>query len=209
MGLFLSMSGVLGAKKPQVVELLDKYATAKNGQFSPIQTPDDTSDSLVISESEGNTTVIYPSMFIELDEVSAYLSQSLHVPVFSLHIHDGDLWMYVLFINGEDVDQFNPIPDYWSDNITEDERQRWAGNSRVISRCCPSIREESIKNYLVKWNILDEVSGKAYHDDEFCFNDCWQLVDFMKKIHLPYPIDSNGVVSGECFKFKIKKPWKK
>jgi len=58
---------------------------------------------------------------LEWDESSAFLSRELQAPVFSFHIHDGDLWMYILHVNGLAVDQFNPVPDYWDDQISSEE----------------------------------------------------------------------------------------
>ena len=55
------------------------------------------------------------------------------------------------------------------------------------------IEPKDIENYLVSWDSLDWDSlEKAYPSDEFEIGDCWQLLDFMKKIKLPYPIDDNG-----------------
>jgi hypothetical protein len=40
---------------------------------------------------------------------------------------------------------------------------------------------------------------KTYPEDEFVYED-WQLVDFMKKLGLPYPIDDKGNLTGQAFK---------
>ena len=55
-------------------------------------------DNLLITGGEnGAVTVLYPKNFVGWVEGSNHLSASLGVPVVSLHIHDGDLWLYVLF----------------------------------------------------------------------------------------------------------------
>jgi hypothetical protein len=40
---------------------------------------------------------------------------------------------------------------------------------------------------------------KAYPTDEFAQED-WQLLDFMKKLKLPYPIDDDGNPKGQVYK---------
>ena len=46
--------------------------------------------------------------------------------------------------------------------------------------------------------------GKAYESDSFPFNDCWQLIDFMQKLGLLYPIDDKGKSHGESYRFEVK-----
>jgi hypothetical protein len=74
-------------------------------------------------EENGNVSVFYPNGFVEWDESSAYISKELKTTVFSFHIHDGDFWMYILYNNGQIIDQFNPIPDYWDENISDEEME--------------------------------------------------------------------------------------
>jgi hypothetical protein len=31
--------------------------------------------------------------------------------------------MYILYNNGQIIDQFNPIPDYWDENISDEEME--------------------------------------------------------------------------------------
>lgn len=202
MGLFLSASGIIGAPLPAVVGALREFVSAKGGRFEPTTMPTDYWDVMVITESGRNVTVMYPGDFFEWQSVSAYLSESLRAPVFFLHIHDGDLWMYELYVNGTIVDQFNPIPDYWSDEMTEEEMQAWAGNAAVIAEWCPGVRKEAIERYLIRWDLDDLDRPKAYTDDEFGSED-WQMVDFMGKVGLPYPVDREGKCRGDAFQFSL------
>jgi hypothetical protein len=110
--------------------------------------------------------------------------------------------MYELYVNGKTVDQFNPIPDYWSDEMSEEEKASWGGNAAIVAKRCPGVREESIEKYLVRWHLDDLDRGKAYADDEFGLED-WQMVDFMRKVGLPYPIDQSGKCHGDAFDFSI------
>ncbi len=204
MGLFLSMSGIIGTSPDAIVETIRDYAVANGGIFEHVPNPSASWDGMVIGESNGNVTVIYPAEFLDWQPLSAELSQSLNAPVFFLHIHDGDLWMYELFVQGNVVDRFNPIPAYWSDDMPESEIKFWFGNPAVISRWCPGVSEESIKAYLVRWDLSNPNPGKAYKDDEFGFID-WQLTDFMRKLRLPYPIDNQGRITGQAYRFTVKR----
>ena len=126
--------------------------------------------------------------------------------LFSLHIHDGNLWMYVLYENGEIVDQFNPVPDYWQE-LDEAERLSWRGNVSEIVKRVPHLKQEQIANYLVQWG--DEVfesdeRKKAYPTDQYYYGDDWQLVDFMKQLKLDFPIDDRGEPHGITFRFKCE-----
>ena len=51
---------------------------------------------------------------------------------------------------------------------------------------------------------MDEESpGKAFPEDQFRFNDCWQMCDFLKKIGLAYPLDDAGRVLGDTYEFIV------
>ena len=115
------------------------------------------------------------------DEASKAITLSLRKAVFSPHIHDGDLWMYTLYQNGIQIDAFNPIPDYWDEDITDQEREANKGNAEIISRCIAGLQPGDIKNYLVVWELDSDESVKAYVDDEFSCGIDWQMLDFMKK----------------------------
>ena len=124
MGLFLAMSSVVGAKPAEVEARVASYAAGRGGTFGPASgaLPEDEDARLL--ESQGGVTLVYPHAFTEWDELSAKLSADLKKPTFSFHIHDGDLWIFVLFVDGEEAVKFNPIPDYW-DELEADERDQW------------------------------------------------------------------------------------
>ena len=97
MGLFLAMSGVANANRATVEDALRAYATEKGGTLETVGPSTDLSDALLIADSGSHVTVMYPSDFMKWDEASEFLSRMLGTSVVSLHIHDEDLWMYVLF----------------------------------------------------------------------------------------------------------------
>lgn len=129
---------------------------------------------------------------------------SLYIPrlectSFLIPYPDSDLWMYVLFVNGEQVDQFNPIPDYWQDNVPDEEIRSWRGDAAIISKHVPSIKKEEIENYLVPWELDAEEPPQAYPDDEYSQEE-YQLFDFMRKLGLPNPVDEDGRPKGVLYK---------
>ena len=205
MGLFLAMSGIANASESDVENSLRDYAVSHGGKLIKCAATAETWEFLILSESQpGKVTVQYPGAFMDWDDAAAHLSRSLNVPVFSLHIHDDDLWMYVLFSQGEEIDQFNPIPDYWDGELPNEERQLWRGNATEVARHWPNVRAETIQKYLTTWNLDDESPGKAYPHDEFSYGDGWQLVDFMKRLGLDYPIDNRGRANGRTFQFVVE-----
>lgn len=204
MGNFLALSAVISKTQNEVVNGLTNYAKFVDGglqQESNINS--DTDNCCIVEEANGNTSVFYSDSYLEWDDSSKFISTELNATVFSFHIHDGDLWMYVLYHNGQIVDQFNPIPDYWNNNISDEEINSWKGNALTITKYVPYIKTNDIDKYLVRWNIDEEEPAKAYPTDEFAKEE-WQLVDFMNKLKLPYPIDDKGNPKGQTYKLWTK-----
>ncbi len=224
MGLFLALSGIGGSSADEVKRCMQSMAVETGRTFEPAGTDVDELDIMVISEAAGGrVSVLYPSGLMEWDEVSQELSKRLGKPVFSFHIHDGDFWMYRLFANGEEVDCFNPVPEYWGE-VNEQERARWSGNALRVAEHWPKVEKEDVRNYLIHWELADlaGAGGKAYPDDEYRIGSDWQLCDFMRRLGLVYPIDEKGARRGEKFVFgssdsrqvgdagvgdKARKPW--
>jgi hypothetical protein len=203
MGEFIALSGIVGAESSEVKMALSEYGRNSSGGFEPAEgTPGDSNIGLITRKGP-NTTVMYPNGFCEWDDVSRFLSEKLSKPVFSLHIHDGDLWMFVLFRDGKEVGWFNPIPEYWEE-LSADARGKWRGDASLIASLIPSVSPDSISKYFVEWDLDNENSDKAYPDDEFVTGDRWQMCDFMNKIGLDYPMPSDGALHGETFRFWTK-----
>ncbi len=119
-------------------------------------------------------------------DIRLSLSKALKRPVFSFHIHDSDLWMFNLFVDGKDVARFNPRPDYWEE-VTDEERARWAGDAAEVARQIPGLAAKSIEKYLAVWPEGQEAGEKAYPEDQFPIGDEWQVVDFMRAVGIKYP----------------------
>lgn len=203
MGLFLAMSGVANSSRAVVEAALRAYATERGGSLEAVGEFADPSEALLIAESGSHVTVMYPGEFLKWDDASQHLSRALGTSVFSLHIHDEDLWMYVLFSKGEQVDQFNPIPNYWQRKMPKSDKELWSGNSAVVAQHWPDLVSASIREYLVEWDLNEGDSDNAYADDQFPYNECWQMTDFMHRLGLVYPIGDDGKINASIYRFVI------
>ena len=205
MGLFLSASGVLSPDGDAVRNAIASYVAATGGTFEPRAGTTDERNIGVMQASESRTTVLYPDGFSDWDDLSKFLSVELKRPVFSFHIHDGDLWMFVAFNDGKEVAWFNPIPDYW-EQVDDEEHNRWAGNAQSVASLVPGLAAGSIERYFVPWteDVL-AADRKSYDDDEFAIGVDWQLTDFMRRLGFVYPLNDSGTPTGETFYLKIRR----
>lgn len=201
MGLFLAMSGVIGAPRAAVESELASFAEMRGGSFRPNARTTDDPNTLVLVENASRCSVLYPWGFLGWDEAAQHLSSRLNKPVFSFHIHDEDLWMFVLFDKGKQVAQFNPLPEYWDDRISAEERRFWSGDADVVASRVPGLSSAAIKPYFKHWDFEEENPGKAFPEDVFAYQDCWQLCDFLDKLGLKYPLDNRGRVLGDTYEF--------
>lgn len=125
------------------------------------------------------------------DALAQLLSETTMKPVMLLYIYDDDFWGYCFYDKGEVLDVFTPLPDYF-ETASEKDRRESSGNSSIIASYF-DIEEDSIKNYLVSWEDMimeDDFEARAYADDECGQCDCWQMVDFMRKLGFPYEWDN-------------------
>lgn len=199
MGLFLSLSGVVGGATVEVVDALSELSQRHSGYLRPA-TPSENEDTrMVIASGPSGATVLYPGDFMGWDAASVFLSVRLAKPTFCFHIHDGDLWMFHLYVNGTAVTAFCPIPDYWGD-VSDEEFVR--GDASIVAKYVPNVKAPDIERYFVRWSLEGSERTKAYPDDEYFIEDDWQLCDFMRKIGFVYPLDGNGSPVGDCFSFR-------
>lgn len=205
MGNFLALSGVIGKTQNDVLTSLTNYANSVGGGIKQDSTLNSENDNCcIVEEANGNTTIFYPEGYLEWDDSSEFISRELNATVFSLHIHDGDFWMYLLYNNGKVVDQFNPVPDYWDENITDDEIEKWKGNALIVTKYVSYLKPKDIEKYLVRWGVDEEETIKAYLTDEYTKEE-WQIVDFVTTLKLPNPLDDNGNPKRQTYKFWTEK----
>lgn len=204
MGLFLSASGVLSPDGKAVRDAIAEYVTTIGGTFEPRKHTSN-GNVAVIQSTEATTTVLYPDGFTEWDDLSKFLSLELKKPVFSFHIHDGDLWMFVAFVEGKEVAWFNPIPDYWEE-VGDEERQRWSGDAESLALLIEDLEAGAVERYMIPWTEdLIGADQKSYSDDKFPIGVDWQLTDFMQRLGFVYPFDDSGFPTGDTFYLKIRR----
>ena len=198
----MSLSGVIGKSISEVEHCLRKYLISKSGGLEPKNLNHLDKNCSILTEGINGTTIFYPYSFMDWDDASMTLSRVLNCPVFSFHIHDGDFWMFILYKNGEVIDQFNPIPDYWIEDISTNEIEEQKGNPELIAQLIENVNSEDLSKYLQRWD-LESHTYKAYPDDQYV-NEDWQLVDFMKKIGLDFPLDDKDNAKGTVYQFWTK-----
>lgn len=119
------------------------------------------------------------------ETLATALSLEIKRPILLLYIYDDDFWGYDLYENGEEIDRFCPIPDYFEE-VSEEEAAKSAGDPWCLARYF-TVHPEDIQNYLRVWTEeLMEEDEKAYPEDECSQCDCWQMADFMAKLGFPY-----------------------
>lgn len=183
MGLFLSMSSAIGVDATAMLEAVECVAAQRG---ATITRTDDlpTQDDACLADGPGGATFVHAGHVLDWDAWSAALSVETGKPVFSFHIHDGDFWMFILFVSGEPVVQFNPVPDYW-ETLDPADRAAWLPKATDLAPYLPGVDISLLAPYLVEWKLDDEPE-KACQDDEFERID-WQVVDFMRRLGLVYP----------------------
>ncbi|MBX7072369.1 MAG: hypothetical protein K1X71_04425 [Pirellulales bacterium] len=195
MGTFLSITGLATSEQSEVTKALAHYAAKHEIGFEPTSDSYD-EENMLLLHGGLRCSIVHPNYALDWEDVARELSSLLKVPALTLHIHDDDLWMYVLFLDGERFDQFNPLPEYWEELSTE-EAATWDGNSNRFAAVWPDASAEQLGRYLIRWS--DESTEKAYPDDEFPAGNPWQMVDFMRRLGLDYPFDREGAPQGKQF----------
>ena len=143
-------------------------------------------DECVYKESANGVSVLINNRCIGYGDLAGSISEECGKAVLVLYIYDGDYWAYELYDNGEEIDQFDPIPDYFGE-VSEEAIQKFKGNADIIAKYF-SIDRADIEKYLIFWS--DTSDEKAYEDDEFEYSD-WQMADFMRKLGYPYEFEED------------------
>lgn len=200
MGGFLTLVGTAGVERRNLERALEQFVTDRGGTMAPDSDGLVFPDGIVITPgTPGRFSIFLPGSLPAGDEMARDLSRLLKAPAISMHVHDGDFWMYSLFAAGKAVDSFNPIPDYWGDSLSDADLKKCAGNAQAVARHWPDLDPGSIKRYLVAWDVEAIDSEKAYPDDQYAYNDCQQLTDFMRRLGLAYPLDDDGGPIGDVY----------
>lgn len=177
MGLFLQTAIVKDCNFSQAEKYIQKISSAaKEYEIVPAECR--------LSEQHGDVFICFNDHCCGFEDLAKDLSIESKSPVMLLYIYDGDFWAYELYDNGEHIDSFNPMPNYFDDEIDDAIIQSHLGNSKIVSEYF-NVDEDSIKNYLVQWTDETDYEEKAYEDDS-CGYDDWQMVDFLEKLGYDY-----------------------
>jgi hypothetical protein len=204
MGGFFTFCGIAGVGQADVERELRACAKEQGGRFAPDREGLSFPDGLVITPGASRRlSIVLPVSLERSEPLAKRLSQKFEAPVFLFHIHDGDFWMYWLFASGQQVDQFNPIPDYWGTTSSDQELNEWAGNAQAIAQNWPDLKPQQVERYLVSWDLESDEPGKSYPDDRYPYGDCQQLSDFMRRLGLKFPLDDEGNPVGDTYWFAV------
>ena len=205
MALFLDLVAVIGKTKNEVENSVANYIKILGGSFEQNDEidPEDDDDCIIINESNNNTCILHNLGYDDSDTFAEFISMKLNATVFHFNIFDGNFWQYVLYNNGEIVDKFCPWTLFLEHNFSQEEIAEWKGDAKIITKYLPSIKISDIEKYLVRWDddILESLDEKAFPTDEFEYGDCWQLVDFLNKLNLQYPIENDDKYLGKTYEF--------
>lgn len=191
---FVSLLGVAAPRRAleRVLVQLNRHTNLRSRESKPRS---ERRERLIVSSiMPGRYCVQLPDSVGDVPPLARKLSRVLGCPVFWCHVHDGDLWMYVLYCNGKAIDQFNPLPDYWPAKLSIRQRRAWKGNATKLAAHWPGLNPEEVAAYLREWSAEVNLRAKAYPDDTYSFYDCRQVLDFLKRLGLQHPGDRRGGV---------------
>lgn len=180
MGLFLETAVILDSTEDEVRAALSELESRNGQNGMQLKAAD-----CEVIEQNGGVSVRFNEYCAGYTPLAQALSARLNRLVLFLYIYDDDFWGYFCCENGELLDEFTPMPDYF-EGITEAERQRMSGSSALLSKRF-RVPEADIAGYLIPWDAgIWEEGRKAYETDTYNAGDCWQITDFMDKLGYPY-----------------------
>lgn len=196
MGLFLQIAIMPGCKKEEVSAFVkvvaEKYSHpfGTSAKLSGMQydIADLFPEECKYKQYENGTSILFNNRrCVGYGDLAEAISKESGKVVLLLYIYDGDYWAYELYDNGEKIDQFDPIPDYFGE-VSEEVIRMSKGNADIIAKYF-SVNKADIEKYLIFWSY-GRLNNKAYEDDEFEYCD-WQMADFMRKLGYPYGFEED------------------
>lgn len=194
MGLFLQTAIIPACKEEEAKNLVKTVAEKYSHPFSisakscgmQYDIADLFPEECKYKEFKNGTSILFNHRCVGYGDLAGAISKECGKAVLVLYIYDGDYWAYELYDNGEEIDQFDPVPDYFGE-VSEKAIQKFKGNPDMIAKYF-SVNKADIEKYLIFWS--DTSDEKAYEDDEFAYSD-WQMADFMRKLGYPYEFEEN------------------
>lgn len=180
MGLFLSILLIPGQTEQTVAPVLKRLGVAHPDWDLNL-------NECAYQAAERGLTVQLNDHCAGYEEIPQTLSQALDTTALLCYIYDDDFWGYFLYQNGQELDVFQAMPDYFEEPSPQ-KRARLAGNSAVLSQAF-GVDASRVEQYLQTWTeeiVESEEEQRAYPEDEACIGDCWQMTDFMAALGYPY-----------------------
>lgn len=175
--MFVKILIVKESTKQHALDILKEISALNNNEMELDMTD------IYATEIGADTMVRLNFSCVGSDELSECFSLKHSGVVLFLQIYDGDFWEYMLFKDGDILDRFCPVPDYF-DDLTEDEMALYSGKPEVMAHFF-DVQPCDIEKYFIRWTDDISVDYKAYDSDEFGCED-WQMADFMDKIGFSY-----------------------
>jgi hypothetical protein len=72
----------------------------------------------------------------EINRLAGDLSSRLGTALFAFLVHDSDVFAYYLYDNGDLIDEYNSRPGYFGEMVSDEARQRLAGQPAVVLNHC-------------------------------------------------------------------------
>lgn len=116
------------------------------------------------------------------EDLAKTLSAGLPGPVMVLYIYDDDYWGYFLYQDGEELDRFASLPDYFEVGSPP----HVPGDSHIVARSF-GVEAEAVAPYLLPWEE-ERMGSYAREGDQAVIGDCWQMADFMEKLGFDYDL---------------------
>lgn len=186
MGRFAFISAFVNRDKATVTNALSEYAQSCNGIFER-GSKDPEIEETIIHGGCDVAAITFGRDAGDPDLITAEIARILDTWGIYFHIHDGDLWLYVLYQSGEEVEEFSVRPEYFGD---PDATTSQAPPQRIFD-AFPSADPVKIERYLLPWT--PELEGqKANPTDNYEYHDCMQLLDFINALGIQYPHPLDG-----------------
>ncbi len=201
MGGFLASSAVRDRPVKKVASQIQSCVSKHGVACKPVTSGPvvDATDVRIFAPTNSWTVVLWPEYFNIHDiEVCKELSAALRTTISTVHVYDGDYWTHVLLRDGEALDHFASMPNYFDEEDGEDgdeaephgaaRARKWAGDASVVAKALSLPSPDAITPYFVSVDE-DTDDEKAFPEDEFELSDFWVFTDFWRKTGVAYPPD--------------------
>jgi len=194
-GEFLAVSAFRSDHLDRVLDTVRQFFEKYGTHADRIEGDDAEGDDVLVFRSvNGWVVVAWPQYFSDVP-AAEFISGALGVLASTVRIHDGDYWSHTLFRDGQVLDRFASMPDYFTDDPAEASRlaREWAGDPSIVSEAVGRPVDD-VAPYLVHIVLDDDGyatagGGKAVADDSFDREVPWVFTDFWRRLGIDYPND--------------------